>query len=90
MRRIENGVWYVELMHTCYGMYYTYTLEYEHTELVETIDPYAKACGRNGDRGYIADFEWLSPVGWEYHERPVCESPVDAVIYECHVRDFSP
>ena len=89
MRRIENGVWYVELMHTCYGMYYTYTLEYEHTELVETIDPYAKACGRNGDRGYIADFEWLSPVGWEYHERPVCESPVDAVIYECHVRDFS-
>lgn len=89
MRRIENGVWYVELMHTCYGMYYTYTLEYEHTQLIETIDPYAKACGINGERGYIADFKALDPEGWDEVQRPNCESPVDAVIYECHVRDFS-
>lgn len=89
MRRIENGVWYVELMHTCYGMYYTYTLEYEHTQYIETIDPYAKACGINGQRGYIADFKAIDPEGWEDVKRPVCESPVDAVIYECHVRDFS-
>lgn len=89
MRRIENGVWYVELMHTCYGMYYTYTLEYEHSELIETIDPYAKGCGVNGDRGFIADFRALDPEGWDDIKRPVCENPVDAVIYECHVRDFS-
>lgn len=89
MHRTEKGVWCVELFHTCYGQYYTYTLEYENTKLIETIDIYAKACGVNGERGYIADFAALSPQGWENVKRPVCKSPVDAVIYECHVRDFS-
>lgn len=30
-----------------------------------------------------------NPYGWEKAERPKCASPCDAVIYECHVRDFS-
>ena len=89
MQRRERGVWQVELMHTCYGMYYTYQLEYEHREYIETIDIYAKACGINGERGYIPDFRSLDPEGWDDIKRPVCENPVDAVIYECHVRDFS-
>lgn len=89
MRRIENGVWYVELMHHVYGMYYTYTLEFEHHIRVETIDIYAKGCGVNGKRGYIADFKALDPEGWEDTARVVCKNPVDAVIYECNVRDFS-
>lgn len=89
MRRQDRGVWSVELMHTCYGYYYTYTLEYEHKEYVETIDIYAKGCGVNGDRGYIPDMKALEPEGWNETPRPVCENAVDAVIYECHVRDFS-
>lgn len=89
MRRIENGVWYVELMHHVYGMYYTYTLEFEHRTRVETIDIYAKGCGVNGNRGYIADFKSLDPEGWDDVPRVVCKNPVDAVIYECNVRDFS-
>lgn len=89
MRKTERGVWYVELMHDAFGLYYTYTFEFEHNIRVETIDVYAKACGVNGDRGYIADFEALNPEGWEDTRRPVCQNPVDAVIYECNVRDFS-
>ncbi|MGN0633471.1 MAG: type I pullulanase [Oscillospiraceae bacterium] len=89
MRPIEKGVWYVELHHDVYGMYYTYTLEFDHSRRVETIDVYAKACGANGERGYIADFKSLNPEGWEDCGRIKCENPVDAVIYECHVRDFS-
>lgn len=89
MRRIENGVWYVELLHETYDLYYTYTLEYEHSERIETIDIYAKGCGVNGNRGYIPDFKRLNPDGWERSDRIKCESPTDAVIYECNVRDFS-
>ena len=75
MRKIERGVWYVELMHDAFGLYYTYTFEFEHNIRVETIDVYAKACGVNGDRGYIADFEALNPEGWEDTSRPVCQNP---------------
>lgn len=89
MQRRDHGVWEVLLMHTCYGMYYTYQLEFDHYRNVETIDIYAKACGVNGERGYIPDFKSLDPEGWDEDKRPVCENPVDAVIYECHVRDFS-
>lgn len=89
MSRSDHGVWSVELMHHCYGSYYTYTLEFESSKRVETIDIYAKACGVNGDRGFIADFKALSPDDWDDIPRPKCENPVDAVIYECHVRDFS-
>ncbi len=89
MRKIESGVWYVELFRDVYGMYYTYTLEYEYNETHEVVDLYAKACGVNGNRGYIANLAALNPEGWEDSARVVCKSPVDAIIYECHVRDFS-
>ncbi|MCD8095629.1 MAG: type I pullulanase [Ruminococcus sp.] len=89
MRRIEQGVWYAELLHTVFSMYYTYTLEYEYTERVEVVDIYAKGCGINGNRGYIVDFAALNPTDWDKSERVVCKSAVDACIYECNVRDFS-
>lgn len=89
MERQEKGVWSVELMHDVYGTYYTYTVEFEHSIRFETIDIYAKGCGVNGERGYIPDFRSLDPEGWSESGRVVCKSPVDAVIYECNVRDFS-
>lgn len=89
MRKIENGVWYVELMHDVYGMYYTYSLEFGHNKIVEVNDVNAHACGINGERAYVADFKSLDPDGWDEVGRIKCENPVDAVIYECHVRDFS-
>ena len=89
MRQIECGVWYVEMLHTCYGQYYTYTFEFESRKRIESIDIYAKACGVNGERGLVVDFDELNPEGWDDIPKPRCESPVDAVIYECHVRDFS-
>lgn len=89
MRRIENGVWYVEMFHKAYGIYYTYTLEFEYSIRREVMDIYAKGCGINGQRGYIPDFDALSPEGWNETPRVKCKKPTDAVIYECHVRDFS-
>ncbi len=88
MQRIENGVWYIQLNRNFDGYFYTYTFEYDMKRF-ETIDVYAKACGINGIRGAVVDFSDTNPEGWETHTRPVCKSPVDAVIYEAHIRDFS-
>ena len=89
MEKLDKGVWYVELFRNCDGEFYTFTFEYNHKRLHETIDIYAKSCGVNGDRGAVVDFATTDPKGWENDRRPVCTNACDAVIYECHVRDFS-
>lgn len=88
MRRIENGVWYIEFTRNLDGYFYTYTYEYDMKRF-ESIDIYAKACGVNGMRGAVIDLSSTNPDGWENHKRPTLDSPTDAVIYETHVRDFS-
>lgn len=54
----------------------------------EGVDPYATAVGINGDRGAIVDMEATNPERWT-EDRPPLASPVDAVIYELHLRDLS-
>lgn len=89
MEQLDKGVWYVEILRNCDGEFYTYTFEYNHKRLDETIDIYAKACGVNGQRGAVVDFSTTDPKDWEDTPSPECTNPCDAVIYECHIRDFS-
>lgn len=88
MRRIENGVWYIEFHRSLDGCFYTYTFEYDMHKY-EATDVYAKACGINGNRAAVVDLKTTDPEGWALHKRPVCKNATDAVIYEAHVRDFS-
>ena len=52
-----------------------------------------KLVGTNGRRGVIGDIRETDPPGWSLDRSPafggVSPSPVDAVIYELHVRDAS-
>ena len=89
MELMSHGVWYVELMYHTEDIFYTFSYEFDNKQRTETIDIYAHACGINGKRGYLMDLSRTDPPGWNDTPRPVCESPCDAVIYECHVRDFS-
>ena len=89
MEKTERGVWTIELMYRAEDVFYTYSFEFDNRTRIETIDIYARACGINGKRGYLIDPSKLNPEGWDKVGRPVCESPCDAVVYECHVRDFS-
>ena len=89
MEPLDKGVWWVELMYHAEDVFYTFSFEFDNRHKKETIDIYAHACGINGRRGYITDLRKTDPKGWDKVSRPVCKSPCDAVVYECHVRDFS-
>lgn len=89
MEKIENGVWYVELFRSCDGEFYTFSYEFNYGKPQEAVDIYAKACGINGNRGAVVDFETTNPTGWDRVSGPKCKNACDAVVYECHVRDFS-
>ena len=96
MSYVKGGVWTL----TIDGMdlknkFYTYTFIHSSGE-IETIDPYAKACGLNGIRGYIYDIADTNPEGWD--KVPVkwdkvneydINSPQDLSVYEVHIRDLT-
>ena len=88
MTKGEKGVWSAEA--PCgHGTYYTYTVA-TAMGIQETVDPYARAVGVNGDRGMVIDLSATDPEGFRdssYYDR--IDTYSDAVIWEVHVRDFS-
>ena len=92
MTRGDNGTWYAEAAPGEYGLlkgkFYTYQVLIGG-EWREAVDPYATAVGVNGMRGQIIDLKDTDPSGWDADKRFALSNPVDAVIYELHVRDLS-
>ena len=68
------------------GTYYDLEVRFGD-EVTRTIDPYAKACGRNGLRAAFLDLRETDPAGWEKDKAPAAQA--ESVIYEVHVKEFS-
>lgn len=69
------------------GVYYTYAVE-RGKETKECTDPYAKACGANGQRSMVVDLASTNPKGWET-DKKWFQKNKDTVICELHIKDFS-
>lgn len=81
------GTWSVVVEGNLDGLYYTYLVTVEG-ETCETGDPYARACGINGERSMVLNLERTNPEGWEKDRCPEGIS-FYPVIYELHIQDFS-
>lgn len=88
LRYLKNGVWQLQLKGDFKGLYYTIRVN-DGQWLNETPGVDVRAVGVNGKRGLIFNPEETNPKGWEQDNPIKLENPVDAVIYELHVRDFS-
>ncbi len=88
MSRDIQGTWILELIGDYHGRYYNYIVTVNGISL-EAVDPYAKACGVNGERGMIVDLALTNPAGWDTLLRPPLDHFINSIIYELHVRDFS-
>jgi pullulanase/glycogen debranching enzyme len=101
MRRdAASGVWSLRVPRNLQGHYFAYTVDVfaRGKGLVRNLvtDPYALSLTADSQRGFIADLNasTTKPPGWDAHSlsaRPArrVQHPVDMVIYELHVRDFS-
>lgn len=83
-----NGTWVIDVNDDLHGVYYTYEIT-DDKETRTLVDPYAKACGVNGDRGMVIDLEKTNPNGWHDHQKPPLAKLTDAIIYESHIRDLT-
>ena len=86
MQRAERGVWVYDCAENLDGTYYDYVVTVDG-ESRRTADPYARACGLNGQRSLVLDLRRTDPAGWQRDKAPA-HTP-EQVIYELHVRDFS-
>ncbi len=98
LSKSENGTWKAFVSGNLKGSYYVFRIFTHGKWLAEVPDPYAKAVGTNGKRAVVIDMNDTRPFGWDADKSPVFSSrkgmpegkgglPVDAVIYELHVRD---
>ena len=83
----DNGVWEVILRGDQHKTVYTYHLTFSDGTNHSSMDPYSRAVVTNGEKTVILDPEQLKIE--DFHRLPPFSNPVDAVIYELHVRDFS-
>lgn len=84
--RGEKGVWFAGINQRLDGMYYDYLVTAAGNTR-RTADPYARACGLNGQRSMVVDLAATDPEGWQMDEAPVRQT--EDIIYEVHVREFS-
>ena len=86
MERGGKGVWHWSTEERLHGVYYDYILEIEG-ETVRLADPWARACGLNGQRSMAVNLALTDPEGWESDKAP--EKTQEQIIYELHVKEFS-
>jgi len=96
-----NGVWEVSIagdMTTRQDRFYNYLVTNPNGTKIEAVDPYAKAVGYNGIRGYIydKDSQEANPTDWD--KVPSIwngttgydiKNPQELTVYEVHVRDLT-
>lgn len=90
MKKAGNDVWQKEVKGNLKGKFYTFeVLGYPGHKGGETPGTFAIAVGINGNRAAIVDLKETNPQGWENDKRPELKSPIDLVLYEMHVRDYT-
>ncbi|KIL52605.1 pullulanase [Jeotgalibacillus alimentarius] len=85
MQQADCGAWHLNLPGDWDGAQYLYRVRIGK-EWRETQDPYAKAVSVNGMHSAVIDLKKTRPLSWKKSARTLA-SPVDAVIYELHIRD---
>ena len=83
----QGGVFAGTIEEDLKNCYYVYELYYNEGSY-ETADPYATACGVNGIRSAIVDWNETNPEGWDTLQFPAVK-PNQLTAYEVHVRDFT-
>jgi pullulanase len=85
MKREETGTWSAVVNKDLENCLYSF-LVLINQEWREAVDPYVKAVTANGELGVIVK---LNKTKKNKLPLPLFQNPVDAVVYETHIRDFT-
>lgn len=83
----EDNVFTCTVKGDLHRTYYDFLLTDTDGNTCESADPWAVACGVNGQRSMVVDLRSTDPIDWKSDRRPLFDRA--PVIWETHVRDFS-
>ncbi|OAA31375.1 hypothetical protein AT15_07720 [Kosmotoga arenicorallina S304] len=83
-----NGLRVARISKNLSGYAYRFKIK-RYGETLYAADPYAPFATVNGEFSYIYDPEKVKPRGWDEDKGPALNNPVDAILYELHIKDFS-
>ncbi|HIQ98671.1 MAG TPA: type I pullulanase [Candidatus Scybalocola faecavium] len=86
MAKGPQGTWKYCTKKNLHGVYYQYDLLMGQNHVI-TGDPYAKACGINGQKSMAVDLSKTDPKNWDLDQAP--PRPAENIIYEIHIKEFS-
>ncbi|WP_416151540.1 type I pullulanase [Salipaludibacillus sp. HK11] len=86
MTRKEKGIWECEVKKDCHKLPYVYE-GMINGEVVEVVDPYAKALTVNSKAAVVIDLAQTDPDNFRNTPIPSINHLQDSSIYELHVRD---
>lgn len=91
LTRQAKGIWETTVAGDLAGKFYTYAVTgLEANTEREVVDICAINTVNSARRARITDLEATNPPGWEQTRGgPPLKSPVDMIVYEMHVRDFT-
>jgi pullulanase len=91
MSALGKGVWEATVAGDLQGKFYLYKLQGQgFAPDREALDIYCINAVDNSQRARITDLPKTNPPGWDQAKTgPALDSPVDMVVYEMHVRDFT-
>jgi pullulanase len=90
MTRNPHGVWTVRIEADLAGKFYAYRLDGPGFDpLREVTDIYATCAQGLQGRGLIVDLNATHPPGFDPSAYVRLDNPVDAIVYELHVRDLT-
>lgn len=85
-----DGTWLLTLEGDYKGKYYTYLLKTpEEDRIFELIDPWGRASAPNSLKSLVVDLRETDPPGFRTHKRPDPLEPLESVLYELHIRDYT-
>ncbi|MDD6467266.1 MAG: type I pullulanase [Erysipelotrichaceae bacterium] len=87
MKRTDKGVYRATVNGDFDGASYVY-LAKVNGQWVQAVDPYAKSCNANKERGFVINPK-RTEMDMHTEQLPKVESYTDCIIYETHVRDFT-
>lgn len=88
MEAMENGCFQTVIYGNLKNQYYQYLITDQDGAVTWSADPWALACGVNGNRSMVVDLNATDPKGWSGDHGPALRGSAP-VIWETHVRDFS-
>ena len=87
MKRMDKGVFEADINGDLFNRKYKFVI-YQNNIQKEITDPYGKAVNDNSIYSVIVDINDIKKMG-TVAPKTAINSPVDSVIYELHIRDFT-